>query len=119
MKGLRARPTAFPDSNEVTHFMKFLEREFPSMRPRFEKLYVTKYPPDAYRQEVQGMVRVLQARYGLSAHEHATSSGLPTTTSPSLAFTSKREASFQRSLIGSLTQPSMTRFRKRAPNARL
>ena len=47
-----------------THFMKFIEREFPSMAPRFEKLYAKKYPPDAYRKEVQGMVRVLQARYG-------------------------------------------------------
>ena len=34
------------------HFMKFLEREFPSMAPRFEKLYVKKYAPDAYRHEV-------------------------------------------------------------------
>jgi len=49
-----------------THFMKFIEREFPSMAPRFERLYVKKYPPDAYRKEVQGMVQVLQARYGLN-----------------------------------------------------
>ena len=48
------------------HFMKFIEREFPSMRPRFEKLYAKKYPPDAYRKEVQGMVRALQQRYGLT-----------------------------------------------------
>ena len=37
-----------------THFMNFIEREFPSMAPRFEKLYAKKYPPDAYRKEVQG-----------------------------------------------------------------
>ena len=49
-----------------THFMKFVEREFPAMRPRFEKLYVKKYAPDWYRKEVQGMVRILQERYGLS-----------------------------------------------------
>ena len=49
-----------------THFMKFIEREFPSMAPRFERLYAKKYPPDAYRNEVQAMVRVLQERYGLS-----------------------------------------------------
>jgi DNA repair photolyase len=54
-----------------THFMKFIEREFPSMLPRFEKLYVRKYPPDWYRKEVQGMVRVLQDRYGLSRRESA------------------------------------------------
>src|SRR5205823_12725952 len=52
-----------------THFMKFIDREFPAMRPRFEKLYTKKYPPDWYRKEVQGMVRVLQARYGVSRRE--------------------------------------------------
>jgi DNA repair photolyase len=54
-----------------THFMKFIEREFPSMAPRFERLYAKKYPPDAYRKEVQGMVQLLQARYGLSKREEA------------------------------------------------
>ena len=58
-----------------THFMKFIEREFPSMAPRFEKLYAKKYPPHAYRKEVQGMVQVLQARYGLRKREEA--SGTP------------------------------------------
>jgi DNA repair photolyase len=52
-----------------THFMKFIEREFPSMAPRFEKLYATKHPPDAYRKEVQAMVHVLQSRYGLRKRE--------------------------------------------------
>jgi len=54
-----------------THFMKFIEREFPSMTPRFERLYTKKYPPETYRQEVQGMVRVLQQRYGLTKREDA------------------------------------------------
>src|SRR5437764_1033653 len=49
-----------------THFMKFVEREFPAMRPRYEKLYAKKYPPDAYRKEVQAMVRTLQDRYALN-----------------------------------------------------
>ena len=49
--------------------MHFIEREFPAMRPRFEKLYTGKYPPDAYRKEVQSMVRVLQERYGLTKRE--------------------------------------------------
>ena len=53
-----------------THFMKFIEREYPSMAPRFEKLYAKKYPPDSYRKQVQGMVRVLQQRYGLTKREH-------------------------------------------------
>ena len=47
------------------HFMAFIDREFPAMKPRFERLYAKKYPPDAYRKEVQAMVHVLQDRYGL------------------------------------------------------
>ena len=53
------------------HFIKFLEREFPSMVPRFERLYAKKYPPEAYRKEVQGLVRALQERYGLTTRENA------------------------------------------------
>jgi hypothetical protein len=52
-----------------THFMAFLEREFPALRPRFERLYRKRYPPDAYRDEVKAMVKVLQERYGLSRRE--------------------------------------------------
>ena len=48
------------------HFMRFIEREFPSMKPRFERLYAKKYPPDGYRKEVQAMVQVLQERYGVA-----------------------------------------------------
>jgi DNA repair photolyase len=54
-----------------THFMKFIEREFPSMLPRFEKLYARKYPPESYRKEVQAMVHVLQQRHGLRRREEA------------------------------------------------
>src|SRR5215510_14199383 len=54
-----------------THFMRFIEREFPSMAPRFERLYAKKYPPEAYRKEVKGMVRVLHERYGLTRREDA------------------------------------------------
>ncbi len=52
-----------------SHFMKFLEREFPSMLPRYERLYAAKYPPHTYRKELQGMVRALQLRYGLTRRE--------------------------------------------------
>ena len=54
-----------------THFMKFIDTEFPPMRPRFERLYARKYPPDAYRKEIKAMVRVLQDRYGLTRREDA------------------------------------------------
>ena len=52
-----------------SHFLKFIEREFPAMLPRFERLYASKYPPESYRKEVKGMVRVLQERYGLTRRE--------------------------------------------------
>jgi DNA repair photolyase len=48
-----------------THFMAFINREFPAMTPRFERLYTRKYAPEAYRDEVHGMVKVLQERYGM------------------------------------------------------
>jgi DNA repair photolyase len=54
-----------------THFMRFIAQEFPAMAPRFEKLYAKKYPPEAYRKEVQGMVRALQDRYGLRKRKEA------------------------------------------------
>jgi DNA repair photolyase len=54
-----------------SHFMNFIDREFPSMTPRFEQLYAKKYPPDKYRNEVRAMVRVLQERYGLGSREEA------------------------------------------------
>ena len=54
----------FLEDGTRTHFMKFLEREFPSWVPRYEKLYVKKYAPQEYRKQIQGMVRLLQDRYG-------------------------------------------------------
>ncbi|HEY1909537.1 MAG TPA: radical SAM protein [Vicinamibacterales bacterium] len=54
-----------------THFMRFIEREFPAMTARFERLYQGKYPPQSYRKEVQGMVRTLQDRYGLAPRKQA------------------------------------------------
>jgi len=52
-----------------THFLKFIEREFPSMLPRFTRLYAAKYPPERYRQEVKAIVRVLQQRYGVEPRD--------------------------------------------------
>jgi DNA repair photolyase len=53
------------------HFLRFLEREFPAMRPRFDRLYAKKYPPERYRKDVQAMVGVLQDRYGLRKRKEA------------------------------------------------
>jgi DNA repair photolyase len=59
------------------HFMRFIERDFPAMRPRLERLYAKKYPPEAYRKEVQAMVRVLQERYGLRKRKEADAEHTP------------------------------------------
>ena len=56
----------FLEDGTRAHFMKYLEREFPAWLPRYEKLYQRKYAPQEYRKQVQGMVRVLQDRYGLT-----------------------------------------------------
>ena len=61
----------FLEDGTRAHFMRFLEREFPSMLPRFEKLYEKKYAPADYRKQVQGMVQVLQDRYGLRKRKEA------------------------------------------------
>lgn len=62
-----------------SHFMEFLDQEFPQMRPRFERLYTRKNPPDTYTKEVKAMVRVLQDRYGLSRRPPEDPAGTPPT----------------------------------------
>ena len=59
----------FLEGGTRAHFMKYLEREFPSWLPRYEKLYERKYAPQEYRTQVQGMVRLLQQRYGLGTRK--------------------------------------------------
>src|SRR5207248_11639986 len=61
----------FLEAGTRSHFMAFLEREFPSWVPRYEQLYAKKYAPTDYRRQVQGMIRVLQERYGLNRRENA------------------------------------------------
>ena len=54
-----------------SHFMEFIAREFPSMLPRFERLYARKYPPESYRDQVKAMVQVLQQRHGIRRRDEA------------------------------------------------
>ena len=61
----------FLEDGTRSHFMTFLEREFPSWLPRYERLYAKKYAPAEYRKQVQGMVRALQDRYGLAQRRGA------------------------------------------------
>ena len=59
----------FLEAGTRAHFMRFLEHEFPSWVPRYEKLYAKKYAPDEYRKQISGIVRLLQQRYGLNPRE--------------------------------------------------
>ncbi len=45
------------------HFMNFLQKNFPELSKRYDRLYVGAYAPKSYSKEVQGIVRILQARY--------------------------------------------------------
>jgi len=69
-----------------THFMSFVQREFPAMLPRFERLYQKKYAPESYRKEVKAMVRVLQDRYGVARREDAPAAQLPDDEATQVAF---------------------------------
>jgi DNA repair photolyase len=67
----------FLEAGTRAHFMKFLAQEFPSWVPRYEKLYEKKYAPQEYRKQVQGMIRLLQQRYGISRREDASHDAKP------------------------------------------
>jgi DNA repair photolyase len=47
-----------------THFLDFLSRQFPDLRPRYDALYAGAYAPKAYTERVQALVSMLKARYG-------------------------------------------------------
>ncbi len=53
------------DEGTRDHFFKFIEERYPSMLPGLTRLYGGKDARAEYRRELQGMVRVLQDRYGL------------------------------------------------------
>ncbi len=48
------------------HFMNFLEKHFPALATKYQRLYRGAYAPDAYAKEVRGMVRMLQTKYRVS-----------------------------------------------------
>ena len=51
------------------HFMNFLEKHFPVLATKYQRLYRGAYAPDAYAKEVRGMVRMLQNKYRLSQRD--------------------------------------------------
>src|SRR5436853_40295 len=48
-----------------THFMGFLEKHFPELSKKYHRLYPGAYAPKSYAKEVQGMVKLLQEKYGV------------------------------------------------------
>ncbi|MSO56684.1 MAG: radical SAM protein [Acidobacteria bacterium] len=48
------------------HFMGFLEKQFPELWTKYQRLYTGAYAPPAYAKEVRGIVKLLQSKYGVS-----------------------------------------------------
>jgi len=48
------------------HFMRWLGQEYPHLVEGYERLYVGKYAPKGYRNEVNSLVGALKAKYGVS-----------------------------------------------------
>jgi DNA repair photolyase len=55
-----------------THFMTFLEQNFPDLSRRYQRLYAGAYAPKAYAHEVRAVVNLLQSRYGLKKRPEIT-----------------------------------------------
>ena len=51
------------------HFMNFLQKHFPVLATKYQRLYRGAYAPDAYAREVRAMVRMLQKKYDVSRRE--------------------------------------------------
>ena len=47
------------------HFMRFLEKNFPELAKRYQRLYSGAYAPRSYAKEVQSVIKLLQSRYGV------------------------------------------------------
>ncbi len=47
------------------HFLRFLEREFPELAPRVDRLYAGKYAPRRYRDQVHAVLELMRRRHRL------------------------------------------------------
>jgi len=72
------------------HFMRFVQREFPHLEPRLERLYSRKYAPKWYRAQVKAMVHALERRVGGATAEpyvkHARKTAGPSAEAEQAAF---------------------------------
>ncbi len=53
------------------HFMAMLNREYPEMVEKYEKLYASKYVSKDYDKRVQEVVSLMRARYGIGSRKKA------------------------------------------------
>ena len=49
--------------------MGFLERTYPELWKKYQRLYRGAYAPDTYSKEVRGIVKLLQQKYGVRKRE--------------------------------------------------
>ena len=47
------------------HFLRFLDREFPELAPRIDRLYAGKYAPRRYREQVHRVLELMRRRHRL------------------------------------------------------
>jgi DNA repair photolyase len=47
------------------HFMNFLEKNFPALWKKYQRLYTGAYAPKSYAKEVQGIVKILQSKHAV------------------------------------------------------
>jgi DNA repair photolyase len=59
----------FLEGGSRDHFMRFLEQSFPHLVSGYGELYAGKYAPAAYRKEVQNIVNLCRAKYGVNGRE--------------------------------------------------
>jgi DNA repair photolyase len=52
-----------------THFMNFLEKNFPDLWTKYQRLYTGAYAPDPYTKEVRAIVKLLQDKYRVSKRD--------------------------------------------------
>ena len=51
------------------HFMAFLEKHFPDLSKKYQRLYRGAYADAAYARQVKGLVKVLQKKHGISKRD--------------------------------------------------
>ena len=59
------------DGGTRDHFMAMLNREYPEMVEKYEKLYASKYVAKDYDKRVQEVVSLMRARYGMASRKKA------------------------------------------------